>query len=586
VRAMTHHHLGQVDEARRWLNKTREGFEQMIWDVHGHPFDTGMPRRNKFDLLSTYLLYREAETVLCGAPPADHPLRWIAQARGHACLGQRDEAAACFTRAIELRRQDPKLWLARAWFFARRGKWQEAAADFDQAFALGPLDRPGLVWEWLCRALVRLHLGDTEHYRRLCQEALDSFHPTAEDPLPAQQLALMCLFAPNAVPNLEIPVQRAEQALAFDPWSPWFLLTLAAARHRTGFSAEAILYLHWARRQRWPDPAFQNSGTVLVSLLLSLSYHHIGQLEEAHHWLEEAVHRMDQVAPPEDTGDLGEEWQFRLACQILRREAEGLPGLAPGRDPPARPTAPSDGATTVFDQAAKLRPKDARLWLTRGHLHARQGQLDAAAADFEQAFALQPSITFWEWYLHATLRLWADDAAGYRGLCKEMLERFGRAEHTDLWRCQALAMICLLARDAVPDVQVPTSLAEITVAAVPDNPWFLLTLGAARYRSGDFREAIRLFRGALQGSWPEDEESRTCGAALISIFLCLAHHHLGEVEEARQRLQEADRSIANAAAQEEGKGNRGKEWHIWAACQVLRREAEEARIGKVQKPSK
>src|SRR5262249_23292312 len=137
-------------------------------------------------------------------------------------------------------------------------------------------------------------------------------------------------------------------------------------------------------------------------------------------------------------------------------------------------------------------------------------------------------------------------------VCKDMLERFGHPESTDLWSHQQLALICLLAPDAVPDLQVPARLAAIAVDAEPDNPWFLLTLGAARYRTGQFREAIDLFHRALQEQWSDQEESRICGTALIELFLSLAHDRLGEVTEARQRLQDAVRRIDDASAQPEG----------------------------------
>jgi tetratricopeptide (TPR) repeat protein len=289
------------------------------------------------------------------------------------------------------------------------------------------------------------------------------------------------------------------------------------------------------------------------------------------------------AAPQEDTGDLGGEWHIWAACRILRCEAEALPGLSPRIDPSARPTDPPYGPANVFDRAPEQRPTNPRVWLTRGLLYIRQGQWDKGAADFKQAFALQPSSHLWEWYLHATLRLWAGDTDGYRAACKEMLERFDNAEHAQMWDHQVLALACFLAPDAVPDVQVPAKLAEIPVAAEPENPWFLLTLGAARYRTGQPREALQLFSRALRGRWSDEEDSQVCGTALIRLFQSLAYHRLGDVEEARQRLKDAGASIVNAAAQEEGKGNRGKEWHIWAACQVLRREAE-AQLNAIPPP--
>jgi tetratricopeptide (TPR) repeat protein len=571
VQAMAHQRLGQPDEARQWLDRTRGGLEETIWSVQRAPFDPWGTTRNKFDLLSTYLLYREAEAVVGGSPPADHPLRWVVQGRGYACLGRPEEAAACFTRAIELRPADPKLWLVRASYFVRLGKEQEAAADYAEAFSLGP---PPDQWLCYCRALLCLQVGHTDDYRRLCRDALERYHPTAEDSWLAQHLALMCLIAPDAVQDMDSPVRFAEQAVASDPGNPWFLLTLAAARHRAGFSAEAILYLHWALLQRWPDPTFEDSGRALASLLLSLAYERVGRAEEARHWLEEAMARMEQVTPREDTGDLGEAWHVWAACRILHREAEALPDLAPRADPSARPTAPPDLAAAVIDRALEQRPKDPRVWLTCAHLHFRQGRWDRAAVDFKQAFAVRPSDHYWEWYLYATLLLWAGDTDAYRAACKEMLARFDNVEHDQPWMCQALALICFLAPDAVVDVQVPAHLAEVSVAAEPENAWFLLTLGAAHYRTGRLREAADVLHRALKGRWPEEEESRVCGTALIHLFLSLALYRLGEVEEARQRVKDAAESLAHAASEEEGKGNRGKECHIWAACQILRREAE------------
>src|SRR5262249_8470579 len=156
-----------------------------------------------------------------------------------------------------------------------------------------------------------------------------------------------------------------------------------------------------------------------------------------------AVHRMGQAPPPrEDTDDIGEDFVQWMMCNVLRREAEALPGLAPGTEPPLRQLLPPDQAADVFAQALKLRPEDARLLLTRGNLYTRQGRWDPAAADFKKAFALQPSQHFWEWYLHATLRLWAGDTDDYRAVCKDMLERFVRPESTDLGSHQQLALIC------------------------------------------------------------------------------------------------------------------------------------------------
>jgi tetratricopeptide (TPR) repeat protein len=588
--AMTHHRLGHAPEARRWLDRTSQGFEQTTWGVILDPFNPDLHWNHKFDLLTVYLLYREAEALVGDSQARDPSLRWLARARGHAALGQLDQASADFAKAIEVRPQDAQAWLARAHFLARRGKWQEASADYAQALALGLPDRPGAHWHWHCYALLRLYQGDPAGYRQVCREAFQRFAGT-DDPLVAQQLALLCFLAPDAVLDPGVPARLAELGVGFHPTSPWYLLTLGAARHRTGFPEEATLYLRWALQQRWPDPALRESRTAITSLLLSLAYQRLGRTDEARRWRDEGVRRLVPLTPRGDTGDVGWDYFVWMMAEVLRREADALLGGPTGTDSPPRPAVPGgatstparpDEAPAEFARALERRRKDPRLWLTRGNLYARQGRWDRAAADFKQAFALRPSDHSWEWYLHGTLRLWAEDTDGYRAVCKSMLERFGHPEPTDLWSNQRLALICLLTPDAVPDLQVPARLAAFAVDAEPDNPWFLLTLGAARYRAGEFQEAIDLFHRALQGRWSDEEESRVCGTALIDLFLSLAHDRLGEADEARQRLHDAVQRIDEAAAQGEGRGNRGKEWHIWAACQVLRREAEAAVIDKVR----
>src|SRR5262249_47214233 len=237
--AMVHHRLGHAVEARRWLDRTRRAFDQAVWSARGDPFTPLLDRRNDFDLLAVYLLHREAGELLTGSPIPDHPLRWVVQGRGYASLGQFDRALASFTRAIELRPEDPTLWVARAWFHAGQARWHQAEADFARASALPPPDRPGAHWDWHSHALCRLYLDQTEGYRLLCRQTLQHFG-RVKDPWPAQQLALLCFLAPDAVPDLNVPAQLAELALASDPWNPWFLLTLGAARHRTGFPAEAV----------------------------------------------------------------------------------------------------------------------------------------------------------------------------------------------------------------------------------------------------------------------------------------------------------------------------------------------------------
>ena len=71
-----------------------------------------------------------------------------------------------------------------------------------------------------------------------------------------------------------------------------------------------------------------------------------------------------------------------------------------------------------------------------------------------------------------------------------------------------------------------TRLAEAAVAHDPHQSWWLLTLGAARYRAGDFGNAERLLRQAVAERWYE-EEYRDSGQTLAWLFLSLTARRLG-----------------------------------------------------------
>jgi hypothetical protein len=57
-------------------------------------------------------------------------------------------------------------------------------------------------------------------------------------------------------------------------------------------------------------------------LFLALTYHGMGQSQQADHCLEQAIHGMDRDLPKPEKGALGEHWSDWIKCQIVRREAE------------------------------------------------------------------------------------------------------------------------------------------------------------------------------------------------------------------------------------------------------------------------
>src|SRR5262249_28603838 len=118
-----------------------------------------------------------------------------------------------------------------------------------------------------------------------------------------------------------------------------------------------------------------------------------------------------------------------------------------------------DRAIADHGRAIELKKDDPVLWLNRAHDYAVTRRYDKAAADYSQALELQPNnlqaraaradahanAEDWAkaaddyaklidqkatnpalWHYLALLRLKQDDAAGYRAVCADMRQRFGR----------------------------------------------------------------------------------------------------------------------------------------------------------------
>jgi WD40 repeat protein/Flp pilus assembly protein TadD len=211
-------------------------------------------------------------------------------------------------------------------------------------------------------------------------------------------------------------------------------------------------------------------------------------------------------------------------------------------------------------------------WL-RGEAPAAAGRWEEAAAAYDQAVEQCPED--WEsWYHAALVHLLRGDADGYRRLCCRALERFGRTD--DPFAAVYLAWAGVLDAEAKVDPAALLRLAERPAAADPDGYLMLRSLGAALLRMGQPEAALqRLTRaGGVQ------EQSPTAW-----LLLALAHQRLGQLDEARDRLRQAQRWIDQATPSKPAggvvlAGSDSLPWTERFGLQQLRREAE-ARVGDV-----
>jgi tetratricopeptide (TPR) repeat protein len=201
-------------------------------------------------------------------------------------------------------------------------------------------------------------------------------------------------------------------------------------------------------------------------------------------------------------------------------------------------------ALAAYSQAIAAGASHPAVWLDRGTAYAMLAQYDDAAKDFARAVDARPGDSYL-WYQHAIAKLVAGDRDAYRGVCTDMLKRFGQSRNPGV--AQRILYACLPAPDALPDMAVLLPLAELA-ATRKDNARLL---GAALVRAGKYQAAIEPLKKGQARAWDH-------------LFLAMAHHHLGHTVEACQHLERATRQVKTA----------GYPWPENMESEHLRREVE------------
>jgi tetratricopeptide (TPR) repeat protein len=125
------------------------------------------------------------------------------------------------------------------------------------------------------------------------------------------------------------------------------------------------------------------------------------------------------------------------------------------------------------------------------------------------------------------------------------------------------------------------SLIKRAVELSPANPNYRNTLGAVLYRAGQYEDALKEFEESMRiraetssgtSAKPDTKEESATIMAFDWLFLAMAHHRLGHVEDTRAWLRKAISSM------EQTEYERSLEavfsWKARLELQLLRREAE------------
>jgi serine/threonine protein kinase/tetratricopeptide (TPR) repeat protein len=243
-----------------------------------------------------------------------------------------------------------------------------------------------------------------------------------------------------------------------------------------------------------------------------------------------------------------------------------------GREDEAKQTL--ERAIAIYDQVNELAPAEvtvrrdvAQVFFVLGDRRIAAGRMQDAAGVYNRGLKLYPDF-HWPWYQIAALYLWIGDVEHYRGVCREMLDRFEASAATNPQVAEITAKTCSLAPGSVPDFTRVERLAEKCVTLDLESHYFrhfILAKGLTEFRAGHHEQAVK---------WLERFDPQASGMhwdATAFAALAMAHHRLGHAEQARAFLESARAIIAKKPSD----AMNGAYWFDWLHCEILCREAQQ-----------
>jgi tetratricopeptide (TPR) repeat protein len=224
-------------------------------------------------------------------------------------------------------------------------------------------------------------------------------------------------------------------------------------------------------------------------------------------------------------------------------------------------------------------PMSAPVYAARATFLIRLGRWREAADDFEQERKLaQPDRL--NYFKVSNCRLLAGDVAGHQQLCREMVAQF--RETSDANVADSVCKICLLGPSEINLTKLPITLLREATSdpQQKDNRhWFVACCALIAYREGNYEKSV---------DWTKEmPEFKTQSGALALVVRALAEQRLGQVDQARETLAQAETVIPPELRGLGAEGyvgplpaSPGSVGHDWLAPEILRREAEKLIRGK------
>jgi tetratricopeptide (TPR) repeat protein len=204
-----------------------------------------------------------------------------------------------------------------------------------------------------------------------------------------------------------------------------------------------------------------------------------------------------------------------------------------------------------------------RIDLIEARSCAARGDWKAAVAAYARYFAVQPLEDGEVGFEYAAVLLLAEDQAGYRKMCAEMLA------HSDQpgIRPYHVARSWTLAADAGKDTALAGQRADNELKGHGWEFWSLTEQAALGYRTGRHDAALPLLQQSLKA------DSRSDRVVLNWLWLALVEERRSKPAEALAWLDKATKWLERYPRMPAGPNDVTVHLHNWLEAQVLHREA-------------
>ena len=265
------------------------------------------------------------------------------------------------------------------------------------------------------------------------------------------------------------------------------------------------------------------------------------------------------------------------SLELTPKDASALFWIPPALVAKCPDTSFIAGLLALAETAVKNSPDPENARSARVALYLGVSEFGKARADLAERLELDDQ-RFSDHYQHALLCLAENDLADYRESCQAMLRILADTEDPD--SAHFTAWTCALAPSTLEKYDEPIAMATRALAADPQSEGYQNTLGAVLYRAGRHEEALRQLTelSKRRDNLGRDSES---SPAYTWYFLAMAHHTVGDAEQAQEYLTKANQWTDEVLADEESP----PAWNRRATLELLRNEAETLLKTEDQKPT-